>query len=262
MEHVEQEELVSAVESLLFATGEPLSFKQIRKVFCRHLKAQGDEEHKAVTKRVKEALKEVQLRWDDPEQARGFLLTEVAEGFAFRSNPKFSDVITAMREAKPVRLSKAAMETLAIVAYRQPATKPEVDHIRGVDCGGTLRLLLEKELVKIVGKKEEPGRPLLYGTTKEFLNFFNIGNLAQLPTLREFHELTDESVDELEQMESGFSLDELQAEAQKLLDEDEEPAVESLEAAVHQLDQTETGTKAALEAEGISLESEQKKKAG
>ncbi|HEU0036927.1 MAG TPA: SMC-Scp complex subunit ScpB, partial [Kofleriaceae bacterium] len=94
---------------------------------------------------------------------------------------------------RPVRLSRAQLETLAIVAYRQPITRPEVDEIRGVDSSATLRLLMDRSLIRILGKKEDVGRPILYGTTKEFLDFFSLGDLRELPTLREYSELTDES---------------------------------------------------------------------
>jgi segregation and condensation protein B len=92
-----------------------------------------------------------------------------------------------------VRLSRAQLETLAIIAYRQPITRPEIDDIRGVDSSATLKLLIDRELIRILGKKEEVGRPMLYGTTKEFLDFFSLGDLRELPTLREYSELTDES---------------------------------------------------------------------
>jgi segregation and condensation protein B len=91
-----------------------------------------------------------------------------------------------------MRLSRAMMETLAIVAYRQPVTRPEIDQIRGVDCGPVLKTLLERGLIRIIGKKEEVGRPLLYGTTPEFLRVFSLGELSDLPTLREYAELSSE----------------------------------------------------------------------
>ena len=99
---------------------------------------------------------------------------------------------------KPQRLTRAALETLAIIAYRQPVTRPEIEDIRGVDCGAVVKALLERRLVKILGKKEEPGRPILYGTTQEFLEFFALKDLASLPTLREFHELSEEHRDIVE----------------------------------------------------------------
>jgi segregation and condensation protein B len=89
-------------------------------------------------------------------------------------------------------MTRAQLETLAIIAYRQPVTRPEIEDIRGVDCGAVVKALLERKLVKILGKKEEPGRPILYGTTREFLEFFALKDLASLPTLREFHELSEE----------------------------------------------------------------------
>src|SRR5262249_54887311 len=96
-------------------------------------------------------------------------------------------------EQKAVRMSRAQIETLAIVAYRQPITRPEIDEVRGVDSGAALKSLLERELVRILGKKDEPGRPILYGTTPMSLEFFGLRALGDLPTLREFTELSDDS---------------------------------------------------------------------
>ena len=123
---------------------------------------------------------------------RGIHLHNVAGGWQLRTNPINAAWVQKLLAAKPVRLTRAQLETLAIVGYRQPITRPEIDEIRGVDSGGTLKTLLDRSLVRILGKKEEPGRPLLYGTTKEFLEFFNLRDLRDLPTLREFHELSEE----------------------------------------------------------------------
>jgi segregation and condensation protein B len=100
---------------------------------------------------------------------------------------------------KPQRLTRAAVESLAIIAYRQPVTRREIEGIRGVDCGAVIKALLDRRLIKILGKKEEVGRPILYGTTKEFLEFFALKDLGALPTLREFHELTEEHQEIVEQ---------------------------------------------------------------
>ena len=124
--------------------------------------------------------------------ARGMQLHQVAGGFQFRTHPDNAGWVQKLLQQKPIRLSRALLETLAICSYRQPITRPEIDEIRGVDSGATLKTLMERQLVRILGKKEEPGRPLLYGTTKEFLEFFNLDDLRDLPTLREFHELSDE----------------------------------------------------------------------
>ncbi len=124
---------------------------------------------------------------------RGVHLDEVAGGWLFRTAAVYAPFVRDVTGKKPVRLSRAQVETLAIVAYRQPITRPEVDEIRGVDCGPVLKLLLERDLVRILGKKDEPGRPILYGTTAEFLELFGLKSLKDLPTLKEFTDLSDDS---------------------------------------------------------------------
>src|SRR5438094_8571409 len=101
--------------------------------------------------------------------------------------------VRRMLQVTPLGLTGAALETLAIIAYRQLITRPEIEDLRGVDSGAVTKALLERKLIRILGKKDEPGRPLLYGTTKEFLELFNLRDLTQLPTLREFQELSEES---------------------------------------------------------------------
>ncbi|MCA9618216.1 MAG: SMC-Scp complex subunit ScpB, partial [Myxococcales bacterium] len=128
-------------------------------------------------------------------EGRGITLAETSEGWAFLSNPRFGGEVRLVTGKKPVRMSRAQLETLAIVAYRQPVTRPEIDEVRGVDSGPVLRTLLDRELIKVLGKKEEPGRPLLYGTTEAFLALTQLKSLADLPTLREFTELSEESRD-------------------------------------------------------------------
>jgi segregation and condensation protein B len=97
--------------------------------------------------------------------------------------------VSRLVAGRPQRLTRAMRETLSIVAYRQPITRPEIDDVRGVDCGPVLKTLLDRGLVRMIGKKEEVGRPILYGTTPEFLRIFSLRDLGELPTLREFHEL-------------------------------------------------------------------------
>ena len=108
---------------------------------------------------------------------------------------------------KPVKLTRAQLEVLAIVAYRQPITRPEVDEVRGVDSGGTMKVLLDRGLLRVLGKKEEPGRPMLYGTSKEFLEFFNLKDLKDLPTLREFYELSEESMAKIRELDEAREQD-------------------------------------------------------
>ena len=129
---------------------------------------------------------------DKRDGVSGIVLHEVSGGWQFRTDPGSAEYVRRFLRVKPQRLTRAAVETLAIIAYRQPVTRPEVEDIRGVDCGAVIKALLDRKLIKILGKKEEVGRPILYGTTREFLEFFALKDLSSLPTLREFQELTEE----------------------------------------------------------------------
>lgn len=126
-------------------------------------------------------------------QGRGIELIEVANGYQFRSAPACADFVREFVSQKPIRLTRAQLETLALIAYRQPITRPEIDEVRGVDSGSAMRVLLERNLIKMLGRKDEAGRPLLYGTSPYFLEFFGMRSLKDLPTLREFTELSDEN---------------------------------------------------------------------
>lgn len=253
---MQQEKLVGAVEAMLFAHGEPMDAKDIEKVIERAWVQDDEDMQTGARAQVRSALEALKEKWQPrPNDVRGFELVEIAGGFVFRTSPIFRDVVTAMYQQRPVRLSRAALETLSIVAYRQPVTKPETDHIRGVDCGGTLRLLLDRGLVRIVGKKEEPGLPLLYGTTDAFLSFFNIASLNELPSLKEFHELSEESQEELDAFESQVSLDELSKSA-KTISRQDEPAARELETAIDTLKTTQKQTRNSLASQGIRLEEE------
>ena len=123
---------------------------------------------------------------------RGVQLVEVAGGWQFRTAPECADAVRRFLAQRPAQLSRAARDTLAIVAYRQPITRAEIEELRGVDCASVLKALLDRGLVRSAGHKEEPGRPLLYVTSKEFLEFFHLRDLRDLPTLREFTELDEE----------------------------------------------------------------------
>lgn len=248
--------MVGALEALIFACGEPVTFRELKKVFSRHLKELPSEEREAALNRLRPALKELRKRWPESgDNARGFALLEVSEGYAFRSVPQYADLIRALREQRPVRLSKPALETLSIVAYRQPVTKSEIDFVRGVDCGGTLRILLERGLLKIVGKKEEPGRPLLYGTTRDFLSFFNLSSLKELPSLREYQELNEESAEKVSLFDAELTA--VVAAAKEKLDATSEEGVSLLVEAMDNLSSTETQTRDALAQEGIVLEGDE-----
>lgn len=128
-------------------------------------------------------------------KGRGIVLDEIAGGFQFRTSPRFAPFVRNLVTQKPTKLSRAQLEVLSIIAYRQPVTRPELEDVRGVDSGSALKVLLERNVIKIIGKKDEAGRPMLYGTTNEFLELFGLKSLKDLPTLREFAELTQESRD-------------------------------------------------------------------
>ena len=178
----------AALEAMLFAVDEPLPLSAI----LAALPSAGEE-------RVRRVLSQMQLDWAG--ESRGIWLKEVAGGYQLRTNPDFHDTLLGLFEAKPTKLSRAALETLAIVAYRQPVMKSIVDEIRGVDCGGVLRSLTDFDLVTVLGKADDIGRPNLYGTTKRFLEFFGLGSLTDLPTLEDFEvdalELLGEDVEQL-----------------------------------------------------------------
>ena len=164
-------------EALIFASDHPIKANELAKTSSAQLKE------------VKEILDEMKEEY----ASRGVQLDEVAGGWLFRTSPLYAPFVRDLTKRKPVKLSRAQIETLAILAYRQPITRPEIDEIRGVDSGPVLKLLLERDLVRILGKKDEPGRPLLYGTTTYFLEFFGLKAIKDLPTLREFTELNEDS---------------------------------------------------------------------
>ena len=256
-----REETVNAIEALLFASGDAMTLNEIKRVFARYWKRMEPAALEAELGSLREGMKVLMQRWNEVEasgatSSRGFRLVHVAEGYAFRSSPEFSDIVRAMREQRPMRLSKPAMEVLSIVAYRQPVTKGEVDFIRGVDCGGTLRILLDRGMVKVVGKREEPGRPLLYGTTREFLNFFNLPTLRALPSLREYRELNADSSEKLKEFDLEHGISEIAEEA-ALLQLEEEPAVAELSDALEGLDKTEEQARSSLAEHGIALDDEE-----
>lgn len=173
-------ELRAIIESLLFVSEVPLSLAKLKSILSMYT-------HVEIT----EALEELRQEYNGDEH--GFFLAEVAQGYQFRSKPEYGDWIRKLKRIIPTRLSQAALETLAIVAYKQPLLRSEIESIRGVDVGGILRLLQEKNLIKILGRKNVPGRPIIYGTTQKFLEFFSLKDISSLPTLEEIGELTEQA---------------------------------------------------------------------
>lgn len=226
-----ENQIRNVIESVLFVTPQPLTLDQL-------FDATGIDREKIVP-----ALSS--LQGDRREGISGIVLHEVAGAWQLRTAPESAEYVRRFLKVKPQRLTRAAVETLALIAYRQPVTRPEIEDVRGVDSGAVLKALLDRRLIKIVGKKEEVGRPILYGTTREFLEFFALKDLSALPTLREFQELTEESQEIVEReapkpvagiveelTDKGFE--------EKLAQQDEasEAALAELESAIDQADET------------------------
>lgn len=172
-----KEHLLYVIESLVFVSDVPITMDRLIKISG------------AKKTQIQDMIETLEAHY----KGRGIELHFVQGGYQFRSAARNAPFVRELVAPKPVKLSRAQLETLAIIAYRQPLTRPEAEEIRGVDSGSALKTLLERDLIKIIGRKEEPGRPLLYGTSKDFLQFFGLGSLNDLPTLREFTELSDES---------------------------------------------------------------------
>lgn len=164
--------LDAIIESLLFAAGTPVALRRLVQLLDG-----------PSAKEVIAALSRLHRQYDDAH--RGLRLVEVAGGYQFRTAPENADWVRSLLREKPTRIGRATLETLAIVAYKQPATRTEIEAIRGVDVDGALASLLAKRLIKIAGRKETVGRPLLYATTPEFLEVFGLKDLDDLPTLKE-----------------------------------------------------------------------------
>jgi segregation and condensation protein B len=183
------------IEVLLFATDEPLSLKQMSEILALlnprelHPKVGADE----MLQMVEELNREYE------QTGRGFRIVKVAGGYQFATRPEFGVWLGAMvRERSRRKLSVSALETLAVIAYKQPVTKPEIEAIRGVNVDYVLHTLLERNLAAIIGRAATPGRPLLYGTTRDFLKRFGLNDLAELPKPREIEELMAEAEFEVE----------------------------------------------------------------
>ena len=166
------------IESLLFVAEEPLTVDRLKRILTQ-----------AETADIRSATAELSAEYE--QRGGGFYLDEVAGGYQIRTRPEYTEWIKKLIQPKPLRLSKPALETLVIIAYKQPIIRSDIEHIRGVDCGGVLRVLLERKLIRVLGRKEIAGRPLIYATTKRFLEVFDLKSLKDLPTPKEIEELGD-----------------------------------------------------------------------
>jgi segregation and condensation protein B len=176
-------EVRAVLEALVFASAQPLTPRDIEKVLG------------GVSKRDWQAALE-EIRADYARDGRGLQLIEVAGGFQITTRPEYNDWVRELLDPRaPTRLSVQALETLAVIAYKQPVTLPEIIDLRGVKSGGVIKTLLEKRLIRITGRKEVVGRPMLYGTTKEFLLHFGLKDVGELPRIEEFAAVLGEDVD-------------------------------------------------------------------
>ena len=178
------EDIKNIIESLLFVAEDSLTIDSIKKVL-------DSTDSNAIRNVLNELSSEYEAR------KGGFFLREVAGGYQIRTRPEYSQWIRRLLRPNPLRLSNAALETLAIVAYKQPVIRSDIEHLRGVDCGGILRMLLERKLIRVVGRKEIPGRPMIYTTTKKFLELFELKDLKDLPSPKEIEELGNSSSETL-----------------------------------------------------------------
>jgi segregation and condensation protein B len=183
------------LEALFFATDEPLAIRQVIEIF--DMLEGGGEAGRLTPDQVLVNIDELNREYE--ETGRAFRIVKVAGGYQFATRPEYGAWLGAMvRERARRKLSVSALESLAVIAYKQPVTKPEIEAIRGVNADYVLRTLLERNLITIVGRAATPGRPLLYGTTRDFLKHFGLNDLSELPKPREIDELLAEAEFEVE----------------------------------------------------------------
>ena len=174
---MEREDIKAIIESLLFVADGPLTIQRLGEVL------EGVEKED-----LRLTLDELQAELENSR--RGVRLVEVAGGYQLRTAKVNADWVKKFLGGRPARMGRATLETLAIIAYRQPITRAEIEAIRGVDVDGVINTLLDRSLIRAVARKDVPGRPFLYGTTPEFLQLFNLKDLTHLPTLKEMEEIT------------------------------------------------------------------------
>jgi segregation and condensation protein B len=179
---VEDSQWKAILEALIFVSESPLTLDRMKEVLG------------GVNKRELQRLL-AEMMEDYRKAERGITLEEVAEGFQFRTRAEFGEWVRKLKKVKTTALSQPSLETLAIIAYRQPVVRMDIEKIRGVDSGGVLRTLLEKKMIKIIGKKDVPGKPIVYGTSKRFLEVFGLKDLSELPTLKDLDSLGPASME-------------------------------------------------------------------
>ena len=176
---MDRQELSKILEALLFSSQEPIPVRRLKDAIGK--KVEGTE--------IRDTLKELKGELD--LRAGPLQLREVGQGFQLATRPEYAQWIRSLRGTRKARISKAGLEVLAIVAYKQPVTKAEMEAVRGVDCGGSVSTLLNRNLIKIAGRKDAPGRPIMYGTTKEFLQYFGLRTIGDMPKISEIPDIVE-----------------------------------------------------------------------
>ena len=188
---LEDNQIKSIVEAALMAADGPLTVAQIGQIF-----AAGDLDEEKASRQIRDAIKALQAE----SESRGVELKRVASGYRYQVRQDLSAWISRLWDEKPPRYTRALLETLALIAYKQPVTRGDIEQVRGVSVSqNIMRTLIEREWIKVVGQKEVPGRPSLYGTTKTFLDYFNLKSLDELPELPEIRQLIEPVLEEADQ---------------------------------------------------------------
>jgi len=185
--------LKAQLEAIIYATETPITFEQMTALVKDSIVAEGVSEESEIKSRVRSTLEELVAEFGAPDH--GIEIRQVAGGYRMSTKPEQHEVVRAFAKSlkPPIRLSLPALETLAVIAYRQPVTVPEINEIRGVDSGGVIGTLLDRKLITTAGRKQVIGRPILYKTTKEFLMRFGLKDVNELPSMEEFEKLVADS---------------------------------------------------------------------
>jgi segregation and condensation protein B len=210
---VEDIQSKAILEALIFVSESPLTLDRMKEVL-------GGVNKKDLQRMLAEMME------DYRKSERGIALVEVAEGFQFRTRPEFGEWVRRLKKVKSTALSQPSLETLAIIAYRQPVVRMDIENIRGVDSGGVVRTLLEKKLIKIIGKKDVPGKPIVYGTSKKFLEVFGLKDLSELPTLKDLDSLGPPSMEGVLPLEEEKGEGEATPEEESQIPESQEAQVD------------------------------------
>lgn len=222
--------LKAQLEAIIYAAETPITLEQMTALVKDAIMAEGTSDEAEIKSRVRSTLEELVAEYGAPEH--GIEIRQVAGGYRMSTKPEQHEVVRAFARSlkPPIRLSLPALETLAVIAYKQPVTVPEINDIRGVDSGGVIGTLLDRKLITTSGRKQVIGRPILYKTTKEFLMRFGLKDVNELPSMEEFEKLVAESFQaELIPAESAASQEEV-----ALLEGEPSREAESVSERVHE----------------------------